>query len=171
VKSDGVGKGSLFRVVLPCISEVFHSHEPSQASQAAAILSAGRRVLVVDDNIDAAESIAVFLRLEGHEVRTVSDGPQAVAIAQVFAPQVAVIDIGLPGMSGYEVARRLRLKGAESPALLIALTGYGQKEDRARSTEAGFDHHFVKPADPRAIQEAIARWRAAPGAARNADAL
>jgi CheY-like chemotaxis protein len=115
-------------------------------------------VLVVDDNIDAAESIAVFLRLEGHEVRTVSDGPQAVAIAQVFAPQVAVIDIGLPGMNGYEVARRLRLKGAESPALLVALTGYGQKEDRTRSEEAGFDHHFVKPADPRLIQSAIAAW-------------
>jgi len=100
----------------------------------------------------------VFLRLEGHEVRTVSDGPQAVAIAQVFAPQVAVVDIGLPGMNGYEVARRLRLKGVEAPTLLIALTGYGQKEDRARSIDAGFHHHFVKPADPRVIQSAIAAW-------------
>jgi DNA-binding response OmpR family regulator len=118
-------------------------------------------VLVIDDNIDAAESIAVYLRLEGHEVRTVSDGAQAVAIAQVFAPQVAVVDIGLPGMNGYGVARRLRLKGKEGPALLIALTGYGQKEDRARSNEAGFDHHFVKPADPREIQTAIAGWSSA----------
>jgi CheY-like chemotaxis protein len=94
-------------------------------------------------------------------VRTVSDGLQAVAIAQVFAPQVAVIDIGLPGMNGYEVARRLRQKGVEAPGLLIALTGYGQKEDRARSAEAGFDHHFVKPADPRMIQSAIAGWSGA----------
>ena len=172
VRSDGPGQGSLFRVILPCISEVPHGRAAAEAGPAGiSAPSAGRRVLVIDDNIDAAESIAVFLRLEGHEVRTVSDGAQAIAIAQVFAPQVAVVDIGLPGMNGYEVARRLRLKGAEGPALLIALTGYGQKEDRARSTEAGFDHHFVKPADPRVIQEAIASWRAPVGSARNADAL
>jgi signal transduction histidine kinase len=169
VKSDGLGKGSLFRVILPCISEV-----PQGAGEAGLTMAAGsspgRRVLVIDDNIDAAESIAVYLRLEGHEVRTVSDGAQAVAIAQVFAPQVAVVDIGLPGMNGYEVARRLRLRGKEGPALLIALTGYGQKEDRARSDEAGFDHHFVKPADPRIIQDAIARWCSAPPSAARARA-
>jgi signal transduction histidine kinase/DNA-binding response OmpR family regulator len=158
VKSDGIGKGSVFRVVLPCISAV---HEPTDedAVSSQPHSTGGKRVLVVDDNIDAAESIAVFLRLEGHEVRTVSDGPQAVAIAQVFAPQVAVVDIGLPGMSGYEVARRLRQNAGQAPALLIALTGYGQKEDRSRSVEAGFHHHFVKPADPRIIQSAIAAWR------------
>jgi signal transduction histidine kinase/DNA-binding response OmpR family regulator len=160
VKSDGIGKGSLFRVILPCISEVPQGRT-EEGAVVAHTASGGKRILVVDDNIDAAESIAVFLRLEGHDVRTVSDGPQAVAIAQVFAPQVAVIDIGLPGMNGYEVARRLRLKGVEAPSLLIALTGYGQKEDRARSTEAGFDHHFVKPADPRLIQSAIAGWSGA----------
>jgi CheY-like chemotaxis protein len=104
-------------------------------------------------------------------VRTVSDGPQAIAIAQVFAPQVAVVDIGLPGMNGYEVARRLRQKGSEGPALLIALTGYGQKEDRLRSNEAGFHHHFVKPADPRSIQAAIAGWRGAEPGNLNVDAL
>jgi signal transduction histidine kinase len=158
VQSDGIGKGSLFRVILPCISEVPQAAGEERAVSACAAVAAGRRVLVIDDNIDAAESIAVFLRLEGHEVRTVSDGPQAVAIAQVFAPQVAVVDIGLPGMNGYEVARRLRLKGTEAPTLLIALTGYGQKEDRLRSMQAGFHHHFVKPADPRVIQSAIASW-------------
>jgi CheY-like chemotaxis protein len=169
VRSDGIGKGSVFRVVLPCISEV--PQAATEESVAVHETSKGaKRILVIDDNIDAAESIAVYLRLEGHEVRTVSDGPQAVAIAQVFAPQVAVVDIGLPGMNGYEVARRLRLKGSQAPALLIALTGYGQKEDRARSTEAGFDHHFVKPADPRVIQAAIISWRA-PGTAASADAL
>jgi signal transduction histidine kinase/DNA-binding response OmpR family regulator len=159
VTSEGSGKGSLFRIVLPCISEVSVPQQP-QAAQAAAAFTGGRRVLVVDDNIDAAESIAVFLRLEGHEVRTVSDGPQAVAISQVFAPQVAVVDIGLPGMNGYEVARRLKKTSSGGPTLLIALTGYGQKEDRARSQDAGFHHHFVKPADPRTIQAAIAAWRA-----------
>jgi len=171
VKSDGIGKGSLFRVILPCISEVPQAEGVAQHDSLAGLSSGGRRVLVVDDNIDAAESIAVFLRLEGHEVRTVSDGPQAIAIAQVFAPQVAVVDIGLPGMNGYEVARRLRQKGADAPALLIALTGYGQKEDRLRSNEAGFHHHFVKPADPRAIQAAIAGWRGAEASNLNADAL
>jgi signal transduction histidine kinase/CheY-like chemotaxis protein len=155
VKSDGLGKGTLFRILLPCISEVSQPGANAQRESSVAVPVSGKRILVVDDNIDAAESIAVYLRLEGHEVRTVSDGPQAVAIAQVFAPQVAVVDIGLPGMSGYEVARRLRLKGAEAPALLIALTGYGQKEDRIKSEEAGFHHHFVKPADPRLIQSAI----------------
>jgi signal transduction histidine kinase len=154
VLSEGIGKGALFRVTLPCISEVGPAAETA-AHRALPVPSGGKRILVIDDNIDAAESIAVFLRLEGHEVRTVGDGPQAVAIAQVFAPQVAVVDIGLPGMNGYEVARRLRQNGADAPALLIALTGYGQKEDRARSDEAGFHHHFVKPADPRDIQTAI----------------
>ena len=158
VHSDGIGKGSLFRVILPCISEVPQAAGEVRTAAAFAAVAVGKRVLVIDDNIDAAESIAVYLRLEGHEVRTVSDGPQAVAIAQVFAPQVAVVDIGLPGMNRYEVARRLRLKGSEAPTLLIALTGYGQKEDRARSIQAGFHHHFVKPADPRIIQSAIAAW-------------
>jgi signal transduction histidine kinase len=165
VLSEGIGKGALFRVTLPCISEVSQSQEVERHSPQPLMQPGGKRILVVDDNIDAAESVAVFLRLEGHEVRTVGDGPQAVAIAQVFAPQVAVIDIGLPGMNGYEVVRRLRQKGAEVPGLLIALTGYGQKDDRARSEEAGFHHHFVKPADPRDIQSVIAGWAAGAGTA------
>jgi signal transduction histidine kinase len=158
VHSDGVGQGAVFRITLPCISEVYQPQPADAKASAAAAPKAGRRVLVVDDNTDAAESIAVFLRLEGHEVRTVADGTQALAIAPVFAPHVAVLDIGLPGMSGYELARRLRQDGLEAPALLIALTGYGQREDRSRSDEAGFHHHFVKPADPRDIQAAIAGW-------------
>jgi signal transduction histidine kinase len=166
VASDGVGKGALFRITLPCISEVAQGQPAEEISLRQVDASRiGRRVLVVDDNIDAAESIAVYLRLEGNDVRTVSDGPQAVALAQVFAPQVAVLDIGLPGMSGYELARRLRQAGGGGPALLIALTGYGQKEDRARSEQAGFHHHFVKPADPRDIQAAIAGWAAGDGVA------
>jgi CheY-like chemotaxis protein len=158
--SEGIGKGALFRVTLPCISEVSQGQESERHSPQPLVQPGGKRILVVDDNIDAAESIAVFLRLEGHEVRTVGDGPQALAIAHVFAPQVAVVDIGLPGMNGYEVVRRLKQQGAGAPGLLIALTGYGQKDDRARSEEAGFHCHFVKPADPRDIQSAIAGWAA-----------
>jgi CheY-like chemotaxis protein len=113
-------------------------------------------VLVVDDNADAAETIAVFLRLEGHEVKSVADGQEALASSQVFAPQVVILDIGLPGMDGYQLARRLREQSLACDALFIALTGYGQKDDVAQARSAGFHRHFVKPTDPRAIQGAIA---------------
>ncbi|HKQ26352.1 MAG TPA: response regulator [Burkholderiales bacterium] len=159
VKSEGSGKGTTFVVVLPCISEVAQAQSETQSPPDAVAILGGQRILVVDDNMDAAESVAMWLRLEGHEVRTVGDGQQALAIAQVFAPQIVVVDIGLPGMNGYEVARRLRQKRVDGPLLLIALSGYGQEEDLARSVEVGFDHHFVKPADLRTIQAAINAWR------------
>ena len=160
VASDGPGRGSTFTVILPCISAV----EPQRAAPSVIPLKSssevyGRRVLVVDDNVDAAESTAAFLRLEGHEVKAVHDGLQALASLKVFDPHVVVLDIGLPGLDGYAVARQLRERGDTSHVLLIALTGYGQKEDRARAAAAGFDYHYVKPADPREIQAAIERGR------------
>jgi signal transduction histidine kinase len=158
--SEGPGRGATFTVTLPCISAVEpqqRTPQPVQASRDSQVY--GRRVLVVDDNIDAAESTAAFLRLEGHEVKAVHDGLQALASLKVFDPHVVVLDIGLPGLDGYAVARQLRSRGDTSHVLLIALTGYGQKEDRARAAEAGFDYHFVKPADPREIQVAIERGR------------
>jgi CheY-like chemotaxis protein len=158
VTSEGAGKGAEFRIVLPCISEVPHAVSAREESLQRPALSAGRRVLVVDDNVDAAESIAVLLRMEGHEVKTVSDAQQALASSQVFAPSVVVLDIGLPGMDGYELARRLRQLPQTNGALFIALTGYGQKEDRARAAAAGFEHHFIKPADPRAIHTVISQF-------------
>jgi signal transduction histidine kinase len=161
VASDGPGRGSTFTVTLPCISAV---ETPEQRTAPVSISRSssevyGRRVLVVDDNIDAAESTAAFLRLEGHEVKAVHDGLQALASLKVFDPHVVVLDIGLPGLDGYAVARQLRARGDTSHVLLIALTGYGQKEDRQRAADAGFDYHFVKPADPREIQVAIERGR------------
>ena len=160
VASEGPGRGSTFTVTLPCISAV----EPQRAAPSVIPLKSssevyGRRVLVVDDNVDAAESTAAFLRLEGHEVKAVHDGLQALASLKVFDPHVVVLDIGLPGLDGYAVARQLRERGDTSHVLLIALTGYGQKEDRARAAAAGFDYHYVKPADPREIQAAIERGR------------
>ena len=157
--SDGPGRGSTFTVTLPCISAVEPQKQIPQVAPPKGSEVYGRRILVVDDNVDAAESTAAFLRLEGHEVKAVHDGLQALASLKVFDPHVVVLDIGLPGLDGYAVARQLRSRGDTSHVLLIALTGYGQKEDRSRAGEAGFDYHFVKPADPREIQIAIERGR------------
>jgi len=160
--NTGAGRGATFKVVLPCISAV--SAEPPLAV-VEAVRKADRvcRVMVVDDNIDAAESVAMYLRLEGHEVKVVTDAHHAISSATVFAPQVAVLDIGLPELDGYYLARRLRQQQAGGELTLIALTGYGQKEDRERALEAGFDHFFVKPTDPREIQAAIGRGSASGG--------
>ncbi len=168
--SAGPGKGATFRVTLPCISAV--QPQATTQSQAAAATHEvyGRRVLVVDDNLDAAESTAAFLRLEGHEVKTVGDGNEALASLHVFAPHVIVLDIGLPGLDGYAVARQLRERGDTSHTLLIAMTGYGQREDRERAIAAGFDYHFVKPTDPRVIQRAIEQGRQSRDAAADASA-
>ena len=157
--SDGPGRGAIFTVTLPCIAAVEPQRQDQQYPVPKSSEVYGRRVLVVDDNVDAAESTAAFLRLEGHEVKAVHDGLQALASLKVFDPHVVVLDIGLPGLDGYAVARQLRSRGDTSHVLLIALTGYGQKEDRSKAAEAGFDYHFVKPADPRDIQTAIERGR------------
>ena len=164
--SEGLGRGATFKVVLPCIAEV-RGETAEAAPQPVSVAEVyGRRVLVVDDNVDAAESTAAFLRLEGHEVKTVADGTQALVSLKVFDPHVIVLDIGLPGLDGFEVARRLRSRGDTSHALLIAVTGYGQREDRQRAAEAGFDYYFVKPTDPREIHGAIERGRNAANEAR-----
>lgn len=105
-----------------------------------------RRVLVVDDNEDAADSLATLLDVMGYEVRIAYDGPEAIEAADEFQPQVALLDIGLPRLSGYDIARHVREKRGED-VLLVAITGWGQEEDRRLALEAGFDHHFTKPAD------------------------
>jgi CheY-like chemotaxis protein/nitrogen-specific signal transduction histidine kinase len=155
VASEGAGKGAEFRIVLPCLTEVPNADGPKSAVSVRMAATERKRILVVDDNADAAESIAVLLRLEGHEVKTVADANQALECCQVFAPGAVVLDIGLPGMDGYDLARQLRRLPSCRDALYIALTGYGQKEDRAAAESAGFHHHFIKPADPRAIYAVI----------------
>ena len=109
------------------------------------------RVLVVDDNLDAAELLGHLLGAEGHEVKVVHDAASALEVAPQFLPDVALLDIGLPVMNGYELARRLRRRLGSAPCRLIAVTGYGQERDRARSRRAGFDVHLVKPMDPQAL--------------------
>jgi CheY-like chemotaxis protein len=153
-RSDGPGRGAEFTLRVPLDAS---AEPPSPPERAAAAASPGaRRILVVDDNADAAEGFAAHLRRSGHEVRTAADGQQALAIVREFDPQVALVDIGLPGMSGYELAQRLR----SSPTMLIALTGHGQQQDRARAEQVGFHRHFVKPADPSEIEAAIGAWGA-----------
>jgi CheY-like chemotaxis protein/two-component sensor histidine kinase len=115
-----------------------------------------RRILVVDDNRDQVETTAVLLRLMGDEVRTAENGPDSLQVAAEFRPEVVLVDIGLPGMNGYEVAQRLREQPHLRGSLLIAQTGWGQEDDRRRSEEAGFNHHLVKPVPPETIEKLLA---------------
>jgi CheY-like chemotaxis protein len=118
------------------------------------------RVVVVDDNVDAAEGLALLLRLSGQEVRVAYDGPSALALAGRFRPQVVLLDLGLPGMDGYEVARRLRGQPELEATYLVAVTGWGQPEDRQRSKEMGFDRHLVKPVDSSLLVQLLAEVKA-----------
>jgi two-component system CheB/CheR fusion protein len=113
-------------------------------------------VLVVDDNVDAAESVGMLLKLWGHEVRLAHNGPEALQAAEQHQPEVVVLDIGLPGMNGYEVAKQLRRKPEFEKALLIAVTGYGQFDDRQRSHDAGFSQHLTKPVNPEELRTLVA---------------
>jgi CheY-like chemotaxis protein len=136
---------------------------PTLQPQATAIVSVelpsahSLRVLVVDDNVDAADSAAMLLRLSGHEVRVAYSGPTALDAAVEYQPNVVLLDIGLPEMDGYEVARRLRQHPQLKNVQLVAMTGYGQEEDRHRSRAAGFNAHLVKPVAPQILREVLAR--------------
>jgi DNA-binding response OmpR family regulator len=119
-------------------------------------LSAARRLLVVDDNKDAADTLAMMLQLAGHEVRVAHGGSAALAVAHSFRPEVAILDIGMPDMNGYELATALRGQSWAAGIYLIALTGWGQEGDRQRAREAGFDQHMTKPLDPEALDSFLA---------------
>ena len=152
--SAGPGLGAQFRVTLPCLG----IDEPVAASDGEARLpgaAVARRILVVDDNVDVVETTTMLLSLSGHAVRSAKDGLQALHAAAQFRPQVVLLDIGLPLMDGYEVARRLRQMPEMAGALLVALTGYGQQGDRQRGKDAGFDAHMLKPVDPHALARVI----------------
>jgi len=160
--SQGVGMGSEFIVELPLAPGVEELPAPGAGDSKSLtdLLQHARpiqkRILVVDDNVDAAESIADFLRELGFEVEMAHDGPSALTIAQAFKPNICLVDIGLPVMDGYEVAQRLRSSNAlPANARIIALTGYGQDSDRRRSLEAGFDTHLVKPVSLDVLTHAI----------------
>jgi signal transduction histidine kinase/ActR/RegA family two-component response regulator len=146
-QSDGWGRGCTMSVRLPLLRVESGSEGPSQVAPLAPA-TAGRTVVVADDNVDAADSLGMLLRFDGHDVTIVHDGEAAVAAVQERRPDVVVLDLGMPGLDGLEAAKRIRAMPGGQDVKLIALTGWGQDSDRVRTREAGFDHHLVKPADP-----------------------
>ena len=153
VESPGTGRGSTFTVRWPEASAGLAS--PTTAPELTRSTARKLRVLVIDDNEDAAESLAMMIELDGHEIRTVYNGAAALELAGCFRPDLVFCDIGLPKMDGYEVARRLRLEAEHSATVLVALTGWGSEEDKRKTKEAGFDHHFIKPAEGAEIESII----------------
>jgi signal transduction histidine kinase len=165
-KSEGLGHGSIFTVCLPCavalqeVTDTKHSPRKHESVQ-------GRRILVVDDNVDGATTLAMMLSLSGHETQTAFNAAQALETSIWFEPEVVFLDIGLPGMNGYEVARRIRADPQLKDIVLVALTGWGSEADQLRSKNAGFDEHLTKPVEPEAVDKVLAgfdalRLRAAP---------
>jgi PAS domain S-box-containing protein len=154
--SDGLGMGSVFVVRLP-VSEMGEQIVQQWGGNGETSLATrSRRVLVVDDNHDAAQSLAMMLRVMGHDTQTAFDGLEAVHAAATYRPDVVLLDIGLPRMDGYEVARQIRQREWGKTMLLSALTGWGQDEDKERSKVAGFDHHLTKPVDPETLSKMLA---------------
>ena len=157
VHSGGSGKGSEFVLRLPTAAAAQPDVQAAAALQPEG--KGARRILVVDDNVDAAESMALILKMSGYETQCAYDGPSALDAAQYYQPDVVVLDIGLPGMTGYEVAQKLREQPRFDKTPIIAVTGYGQEEDRRRSRQAGFDHHLTKPVSPEVLQSFLDKGR------------
>jgi signal transduction histidine kinase len=150
--SEGPGCGSEFVVRLPVEKEREQSSATSRSPKGTSQVLPSRRILVVDDNVDSATTLGMLLKFLGADVQLVHDGPAALDAIDKYRPDVVLLDIGMPGMDGYEVAKRIRQHDAFDDVMLIALTGWGQADDRRRTREAGSDHHLVKPADIAALQ-------------------
>lgn len=159
--SAGLGHGSEFVLRLPLLDRQ-PSADPSGAAKQLAPKVTPRRVLIVDDNLDGADSLAIALGMRGHEVNTANDGTSALKLAQSWRPDVMLLDIGLPGMSGYEVARKLGQESWRDRLLLVALSGWTREADPQSESSAGFDAHLVKPADMRAVLDLIDKAPAPP---------
>jgi PAS domain S-box-containing protein len=154
--SEGMGHGSEFVVRLPILAAVPEEEQPNAPEAASKILA--RRILVVDDNRDSADSLALLLGLHGHETQAVYDGMAAVETAESFRPHMLLLDRGLPKLNGIEACRRIREQPWGKEMVIVALTGWGQEEDRRKSTEAGFDEHLVKPVDNSTLLQLLARF-------------
>ena len=144
-RSEGPGRGSEFEVRLPALAEAAAALGPDAEPQPRAMVS--HRILIVDDNQDGADSLAMLLEEVGQETHQAHDGMEAIAAAEHLRPDAVLLDIGLPKLNGYEVCRRIRRQPWGQRVTMVAVTGWGQEEDRQRSQEAGFDSHLVKPVD------------------------
>jgi CheY-like chemotaxis protein len=154
-RSDGLGKGAEFVVRLPVVVDASGMQTPNGKDEPVVPKSA-LRILIVDDNRDGADSLAMLLRSMGNETRTAYDGQEGVDVAGEFRPAVMLLDIGLPKLNGYEACRRIRSQSWGKSVVLIAVTGWGQEEDRRLSREAGFDRHLVKPVNPQELMKLLA---------------
>jgi CheY-like chemotaxis protein len=152
-RSEGIGRGTEMSVQLAAAPAP--APAPIAARGSLRRHAFAFRILVADDNVDAADSLALMLRMMGNQVRAVHDGAQAIEEAEAFRPDVALLDIGMPHVSGYEVARRIRAQRWASRMVLVALTGWGQEEDKRLAREAGFDHHFTKPVNPADLEKLL----------------
>jgi CheY-like chemotaxis protein len=154
-ESAGAGMGSTFTVRLPLAQGEFADSAPEPHDESGES-ARQHRVLIVDDNADAAETLSLLMKsLGGSEVRTASNGPDALEAAATLHPDVVLLDLSMPGMDGYELARRMRAEAWGKRALLVALTGWGQDQHRRRSHEAGFDRHMIKPANAEALRAVL----------------
>jgi PAS domain S-box-containing protein len=153
--SPGTGQGCTFTVQLPCLPPAQDAATDGPAREEQAVASSAARVLVVDDNEDAADTLTTFLGMLGVQARAVHDGPSALPAAVDFAPDLVLLDIGLPGMDGYEVARAMRRQPQLARVTLVALTGWGAEDDRRRAMEAGFDQHLTKPVDLKVLEDML----------------
>lgn len=154
--SEGPGKGSAFTVRLP-VAGAAEAAQPAATAPEVPVHESGRRILIADDNEDTADSMEALLQLMGHDVRVARDGEAALAQAEDFRPDITLLDIGMPKIDGYGVARRIRERSWGRQTFLVAVTGWGQEQDKARALAAGFDHHFTKPLQPAALKELISR--------------
>jgi CheY-like chemotaxis protein len=161
-RSDGIGRGSEFIAHLP-VADLPVRQQPEEAADVGTVLSTRKcRILAVDDNRDAADTLALILRMMGHETQMAYDGMEALQAAATFRPDVVLLDIGLPKMNGYEAARHIRVQPWGKGMALIALTGWGQEEDKRRALQAGFDHHLTKPLEPAALEKLLALMNLVP---------
>ncbi len=161
VTSAGIGRGSEFVVRLPLASPEAVAAQPQPAENGLVPAAQPLRVLVVDDNADSADSLAMLLQLVGHEVRKAGDAATALSIAADFHPHLGIFDVGMPVIDGYELARRVRKEEWGKGMRLIALTGWGKDEDKALSAQAGFDLHLIKPVDVAALERELRKMEKA----------
>jgi len=155
-RSEGLGRGSEFLVRLPILAQPTPEQPLASGNNETVAAAPKRRILVVDDNRDSAISLGMMLSLMGNEIRTAHDGSEGLEAAAAFRPDVMLLDIGLPKLNGYDVCRRIREQPWGKGMVIVALTGWGQEENKRRSTEAGFNHHMVKPVDPAALEKLLA---------------